>query len=117
MQMQAQIDRLLEEQSIPNPIREALSETQSPFPTSISTTIPLKNFKMSTIHLYDGKTNPVAHVQTYRKWMNIAKADAPTLCNAFPLTLSGLAQAWFMRLRVGTIPASNNSRNNLSPNF
>ena len=35
--------------------------------------------------------------------MNIAKADAPTLCNAFPLTLTGPAQAWFGRLRAGTV--------------
>ena len=44
---------------------------------------------MPTIPLYDGKTDPVAHIQTYKAWMNIAKADALTLCNAFPLTLSG----------------------------
>ena len=35
--------------------------------------------------------------------MNIAKANAPTLCNVFSLTLSGPAQAWFERLRSGTI--------------
>ena len=35
--------------------------------------------------------------------MNIAKVDAPTLCNAFPLTLSSPAQVWFGRLRAGTI--------------
>ena len=35
--------------------------------------------------------------------MTIAKVDATTLCNAFPLTLFGTAQAWFGRLRIGTI--------------
>ena len=35
--------------------------------------------------------------------MNIAKADVATLCNAFPRTLSGLAQAWFKRLCAGTV--------------
>ena len=92
-QMQAQIDRLLAERSIPDFVREVLLETQSPFLASISSTIPPKNFKMPTIPLYDGKIDPVAHVQTYRIWMNIAKADAATLCNAFPLTLSGPTQA------------------------
>ena len=58
---------------------------------------------MQTIPLYDGKMDPVAHVQTYRTWMNIAKADASTLYNAFPLTLSRPAQVWFGRLREGTI--------------
>ena len=90
-QMQAQIDRLLAERSIPDPVWEVLSKTQSPFPASISSTIPPKNFKMLTIPLYDGKIDPGAHVQTYRTWMNIAKADAATLCNVFPLTLSGPA--------------------------
>ena len=45
-QMHAQIDRLLAEWSIPNPVWEVLSETQSPFLPSISATIPQKNFKM-----------------------------------------------------------------------
>ena len=58
---------------------------------------------MPTIPQYNGKMDSVAHVQTYRTWMSIAKADAPTLCNTFPLTLSGLAQAWFGRLRARTI--------------
>ena len=85
--MQPQIDRLMVERSIPDLVWEVLSETQSPFPISVSTTLSPRNFKMSNIPLYDGKTDPVTHVQTYRTWMNIAKADAPTLCNAFPLTL------------------------------
>ena len=101
--MQAQINRLLAERSIPDPVKEVLLETQSPFLASISTTIPSKNFKMSTIPFYDGKMDPIAHVQTYMTWMNRAKAYALTLCNAFPLTLSGPAKAWFMRLRAGMI--------------
>ena len=44
-QMQAQIDRLLVERSIPNPVWEVLSKTQSPFPASVSTTLPPRNFK------------------------------------------------------------------------
>ena len=65
--------------------------------------IPQKNFKMPTTPFYDGKTDPVTHIETYRTWMNIAKDDASTLCKVFPLTLSGPAQAWFGRLRIGTI--------------
>ena len=60
--MQAQIDLLLAERSIPDHVREVLSETQSLFLTSISLTIPWENFKMPTIPLYDGKTDPVAQV-------------------------------------------------------
>ena len=101
--MQAQIDRLLAEQSVPDPVREVLIETQSPFLTSVTSMIPPKNFKMPTIPQYNGKTDPVAHVQTYRAWMSIAKVDEPTLYNAFPLTLTGPAQAWFGRLRAGII--------------
>ena len=102
-QRQAQIDQLLAEWSVPDPVWEVLSETQSLFPASISSIILPKKFKMPAIPQYNGKTNLVAHVQTYRTWMSIAKADAPTLCNAFPLTLTGSAQAWFGRLRAGTI--------------
>ena len=101
--MQAQIDRLLAKRSIPDLIWEVLSKTQSPFQVSIYATIPPRNFKMPTIPLYDGKTDPVAHVQTYTTWMTIAKADATTLCNAFSLTFSGPAHVWFGRLRVGMI--------------
>ena len=92
-QMQAQIDRLLAERGVPDPVREVLSKTQSPFSTSVTSVIPPKNFKMPVIPQYNGKTDPITHVQTYRTWMNIAKVDAPTLCNTFSLTLTGPAQA------------------------
>ena len=35
--------------------------------------------------------------------MSIAKVDAPTLWNAFPLTLTWPTQAWVKKLRAGTI--------------
>ena len=38
-QIQAQIDRLLAKQSVPDPVREVLTETQSPFPTSVTSVI------------------------------------------------------------------------------
>ena len=101
--MQVQIDWLLAKRSVPDPVWEAFLETQSPFPTSISSIVPPRNFKMPVIPQYNGKTDPVVHIQIYRTWMNIAKADAPTLCNAFPLTLIGPTQAWFERLRAGMI--------------
>ena len=89
--MQAQIDQLLIERNIPDPGREVLLETECPFPINVSIIIPPKNFKMPTIPLYNGKTTPITHVQTYRTRMTIAKADVVTLYNAFPLTLSGPA--------------------------
>ena len=101
-QMQAQIDQLLAERSVLDPV-QVLTTTQSHFPTSISSVIPPKNFKMPAIPQYNGKTDPVAHVQTYRTWMSIDKADMSALYNVFPLTLIGPAQAWFRRLRAGTI--------------
>ena len=58
---------------------------------------------MLVIPLYDRKMDPVTHVQTYRTWMNIVKADALTLCNVFALTLFGPTEAWFGRLCSGTI--------------
>ena len=45
----------------------------------------------------------VAHVQTNKTWMKLAKADTTTLCNAFPLTLFRPAQAWFGRLHPRTV--------------
>ena len=61
-QMEAQIDRLLAEQSVPDPVQEVLTETQFPFLTNVSSVIPPKNFKMPPIPQYNGKTNPVVHV-------------------------------------------------------
>ena len=58
---------------------------------------------MLTILLYDGKTDLVVYVQTYKTWMNVAKANTMTLCNVFPLTLSEPIQAWFKRLHTEMI--------------
>ena len=114
--MQAQIDQLLAEQSVPDPVREVFTETQSPFPTSVTSVIPPKNFKMPAILQYNGKTDPVAHVQIYRTWMSIAKADAPTLCNAFPLTLTEPAKLGSGGYKQGRFPALSSSRSSSSLN-
>ena len=67
---------------------------------------------MSSIPLYDEKTDPIAHVQTYKTWMNIAKADALTLCNVFPLTLSRPPKHGLGGCTQGRFLTSSNFRSN-----
>lgn len=56
------------------------------------------NFKMPSITLYDGKRDLAIYVEVFCSWMDFEKVSKLTKHQAFPLTLSGLAQSWHSRL-------------------
>ena len=58
---------------------------------------------MPQIKAYDGKTDPLDHIETYRTWMNVRRASASLKCQAFPLTLTGATRQWYQSLKPGTI--------------
>ncbi|KAF7824260.1 Serine/arginine-rich SC35-like splicing factor [Senna tora] len=52
---------------------------------------------------YDGKTDPVAHVNSFKAAMTYAGASDEVRCRAFPSILKGDAQFWFLDLASGSI--------------
>lgn len=43
------------------------------------------------------------HLAAYYVWMEFEAAEDAVMCLAFLLTLEGVARAWFISLRLGTI--------------
>ncbi|KAF7845298.1 uncharacterized protein G2W53_002203 [Senna tora] len=52
---------------------------------------------------YDGTSDPVAHVNSFKAAMLYAGAPDEVMCRAFPSTLDGDAQLWFFDLPSGSI--------------
>lgn len=52
---------------------------------------------------YNGQTNPMAHVNSFRAAMLYVGAADEVMCRAFPATLEGDAQLWFSDLLKGNI--------------
>lgn len=59
------------------------------FSETVMATPFANNFKILSMVPYDGKGNPIAHVEVFHALMDFEKVLELTRCQAFPLTLSG----------------------------
>ena len=53
--------------------------------------------------VYEGKTNPMDHLDSYKSLMSLQGYLDEVMCKAFSITLKGLARSWFRKLPPGTI--------------
>ena len=75
----------------------------SPFVASIrDKPLPAK-FKMPTIDSFDGTTDPVDHLETYRTLMVLHAFPDEIMCRAVPVTLKGSARLWFSQLPADSV--------------
>ncbi|XP_043694184.1 uncharacterized protein LOC122644878 [Telopea speciosissima] len=58
-----------------------------------------KGFKMPPIEQYNGKADPVDHLETFKSLMYLQGASDTIMCKAFPSTLKGSARQWFSHLK------------------
>ncbi|KAF7827254.1 uncharacterized protein G2W53_018418 [Senna tora] len=78
-----------------------------PFVDSIMEVVMPKLRTPTQLKHYDGASDPVAHVNSFKAAMLYAGAPDEVMCRAFPSTLDGDAQLWFSDLpsgREGVIP-------------
>ncbi|PON86618.1 hypothetical protein TorRG33x02_175540, partial [Trema orientale] len=62
-----------------------------------------REVKMPTFFPYNGSKNPVEHVGLYQDWIIMHGTNEPLLCKGFPLSLSGVARAWYRMLGPSSI--------------
>ncbi|GFY87000.1 hypothetical protein Acr_05g0006390 [Actinidia rufa] len=61
-------------------------------------------FKLPTqLGVYEGKTDPMDHLDSYKNLMSLQGYSDEAMCKAFSATLNGLARSWFRKLSPGTI--------------
>ena len=82
---------------------EGSRRTSCPFSDEIMAAPFPSDFKMPNIATYDGRGDPINHVDGFKTWMNFVGVSELARCRAFPLTLSGPAQAWHHRLEPRSI--------------
>ena len=63
----------------------------------------LRRFSRPPFISYDGKTDPVEHVNHYIQIMSLYNQNYALMCNLYPSSLRPTALRWFNGLRKGLI--------------
>ncbi|KAJ0984602.1 hypothetical protein J5N97_002958 [Dioscorea zingiberensis] len=70
----------------------------SPFiPEILEAPLPTE-FRMPSIETYNGTSDPVDHLESFKAMMLLYGSPDGIMCRAFPTTLRGVAQMWFTSL-------------------
>ena len=64
----------------------------------------LSKFKLpSQLRIYEGKTDPMDHLNSYRNLIMLQGYSDEVICKAFSTTLKSSARTWFKKLSLRTI--------------
>ena len=87
-----------------NAMSKALNQIfRSPFTRRIEEGRLPRWFTQPTFTMYNGRTNPVAHVSHFNQRMAVHSKNEALMCKAFPSNLGPMAIKWFDSLREGSI--------------
>ena len=76
---------------------------KSPFTRNIEGTSLPRRFHQPTFTIYNGRTDPVEHVNHFNQRMTVHSKDEALMCKVFPSSLGLVAMRWFNGLRVNSI--------------
>jgi hypothetical protein len=77
--------------------------SSSPFSEEIEQAKLPERFTAPRLKVYNGRTDPVAHIGHYHQRMALWHYNDPLMCRMFPSSLGEVALQWFNQLRRGTI--------------
>ena len=86
-----------------SPTDPAGYNAQPPFSQEIQEEPIPNRFRMPQVDPYDGTTDPLDHLESYKALMRVQGATDALLCIAFPATLRKAARVWFTRLEPESI--------------
>lgn len=76
-------------------VDQPLTSAELPYNAEVMA-VPLPSrFKVPLIDVYDGSKDPLEHLETFKAHMTLHRFSREVACGAFPLTLRGIARAWF----------------------
>ncbi|XP_077212778.1 uncharacterized protein LOC143847866 [Tasmannia lanceolata] len=87
----------------PDLLTEWENEIQSSFVEAIAQAQLIPNFDLSRLDLYDGTTDPLEYLQSYKRAMEFKGANDITKCGAFSSYLKRGANSWYGRLKSNSI--------------
>ncbi|GFY92808.1 hypothetical protein Acr_08g0012040 [Actinidia rufa] len=92
------------EQVPPVTVDTLIKQTEPPFTERILRARISSKFKLPTqLGIYEGKTDPMDHLDSYKSLMSLQGCSDEVMCKAFSATLKGPARSWFRKLSPGTI--------------
>uniref|UniRef100_A0A2N9GNU9 Uncharacterized protein n=1 Tax=Fagus sylvatica TaxID=28930 RepID=A0A2N9GNU9_FAGSY len=77
--------------------------SSSPFSDEIELAELPERFTAPRLEIYNGRTDPVAHIDHYHHRMALWRYKDPLMCRIFPSSLGEVALRWFNQLERGTI--------------
>ena len=80
-----------------------MQQTESRFTAEVLCFPLLAKFRMPPVEAFDGVSNPVDHLNTYKNQMELHGYQDPVRCKAFTITLKGPSLAWFNNLPPSSI--------------
>ncbi|XP_077252503.1 uncharacterized protein LOC143891885 [Tasmannia lanceolata] len=94
------IEELVKDQGRPT---SKIFSSRPPFTDNVMSALAPKGFKMRPVPQYDGTTDHVDHLETFRTMMLLHSASDGFLYRAFPTTLTGAARDWYSRIKPNSI--------------
>ena len=79
------------------------SISTSPFSVEIQQTPLPVGFRMPTMSMYEGKTDPLDYLDAFNDKMDLLQVTTLTRCRCFVVTLSGTAKKWIRQIEPKTI--------------
>ncbi|RZS03993.1 hypothetical protein BHM03_00034255 [Ensete ventricosum] len=83
-------------------IRES-SKCGSMFTPEIQGKPLLASFRLPTLELYDGSSDPTKHIAAFHAQMALYDTSDALMCRVFPTILRGPARTWYSRLKPASI--------------
>jgi hypothetical protein len=77
--------------------------SSSPFADAIESAELPERFTAPRLEIYNGRTDPVAHIDHYHHRMALWRYRDPLMCRIFPSSLGEVALRWFNQLERGSI--------------
>jgi hypothetical protein len=77
--------------------------SSSPFSKEIERAGLLERFIAPWFEVYNGRTDPIAHIGHYQQRMALWRYNDPLMCRMFPSSLGEVALQWFNQLERGTV--------------
>ncbi|GFZ15647.1 hypothetical protein Acr_25g0000560 [Actinidia rufa] len=102
--LDARLDAINTGVGAPVTVDTLIKQIEPPFTERILRARISSKFKLpAQLGIYEGKTDPMDHLDSYKSLMSLQGCSDEVMCKAFSATLKGPARSWFRKLSPGTI--------------
>ncbi|GFS37316.1 hypothetical protein Acr_00g0051350 [Actinidia rufa] len=102
--LDARLDAINTGTNAPVTVDTLIRQTELPFTRRVMRARISLKFKLpAQLGVYEGKTDPMDHLGSYKSLMSLQGCSDEVMCEAFSATLKGSARSWFQKLSPGTI--------------